>query len=103
MYVKLNGGRLEVDLLVIRVADLVNLEGIVTAAVRLYSEFSARSRERLVVFLGVLRVSLRTVVDLEWRCTVENKGGRDTNVPRAAGPAKGWFEWSAEPIIGVEG
>lgn len=73
--VKFNGGRLEIDLLVIGIADLVYLEGIVTAAVRLDSEFSTRSRERLVVFLRVLRVPLRTVVDLERRRTVENKGG----------------------------
>ena len=67
VYVKLNGGRLELDLLVIGIADLVYLEGIVPAAVRLDSKFSPRSRECLVVFFGDLRVPLRAIVDLEWR------------------------------------
>ena len=100
--VKLNGGRLKINLLVIGIADLVYLEGIVAAPVRLNGEFSPRSGERLVVFLGVLRVPLRTVVDLERRRTVENKGGRDTNVSRTA-TTEGWFEWSAQPIIAAVG
>ena len=89
VYIQFDRSRLQIDFLVVRVANLINLERVVTAAIRLYGKLPTRSRERLVVLLRVLSVALRAVVDREWRCTVQNQGSGNADVSRAVPPRRG--------------
>ena len=83
VHVKLDGGRLHVNFLVVHVANPVDLECIATAAIWLDRKLSTRSRERLVVLLRVLCVPLRTVVHSEWRGAVKDQRSGNADVSRA--------------------
>ena len=83
MHIKLNRGALDVDFLVVRVTDLVDLERVVPTAVRLHGELATSGGERLGEFPRGLVIPLRAIIHLEGRCTVEYQRRRDADVARA--------------------
>lgn len=78
-----NAGTVEFNPPVVSVAELCESEAVVSTVLWLNREFSPRACKSLNGFARRSLVLVLSVVDLEWRRTVENKRRRYAGVARA--------------------